>query len=201
MGNGFVGAYASGFQVFDYHTEEAATPITENVQAQDGKRLALVTAQILCAGTLQDVSIMYANGTGSRNTASAAAAIGQALLNVTDAPKSPAGAAAADGDIIAYQVEDGTWEFNVVDSIDASEITLKTNIAIAIESGAKVMIFGIPGDNSRFVLHLVASTLYDENNTLLAWHPYRGEPFYVHNPNATAATFHNNLIFAFIANK
>lgn len=211
---GFVGAYAASFKPFDYHTAAGGTAIDEEVQGKEGLRLALVTMNYLCGATAQDVNIMYANdsvaGSGaSLNTTSALALSGQKVIACTTAPLDPAGNAAAANDIIAFQLTDGTWEFDTVATLAASNITCTNNItgvdagagATAIAAGGKVRIFGIIADGSVFKLHLVAATLYDENNTILAWHPFIGDPFYVSNPNATNDSFQNSLIFAYIANK
>lgn len=215
MGGGFVGAYAAGFLPFDYHTATAATAIDEEVPGIDGLRLALVTMNYLCGSTAHDVNIMYASDVrataGScRNHALAATLSGQKDIICDVTPESPAGVAAAAADIVAFQLTDGTWEFDILTGAQSGDTLSMTNSitgvdgglgATAIAAGAKVNIFGVIADASLFKIHLVLSTLYDENNTILAWHPYIGEPFYVSNPNATAASFQNSLIFAYIANK
>lgn len=214
MAGGFVGAFAESFKPFDYHTENANTAIDEEVQGKAGLRLALVTMNYLCGGTAQDVNIMYASDAvvttgGAVNTAGVVALSGQKDITTTNAPLDPAGNAAAASDIIAFQLTDGTWEFDTITGIVGSVVSMTANItgvdagagATAVAIGGKVRIFGVIADGSLFKLHLVLSTLYDENNTILAWHPFIGDPFYVSNPNATGASFQNSLIFAYVANK
>lgn len=214
---GFTGAYASGFLPFAYHTAAGNTPIDEEVPGLNGQRLALVTMNYLCGATAQNVCIMYASDTNaacaagaSRNQTSAAVTLsGQKDIICLVAPESPAGDVAAASDIIAFQLSDGTWEFDTVASLAGSTITCTNDITgvdaaaggTAMLASAKVMIFGVVADGYYFALHLVAATLYDQNNTILAWHPYVGEPFYVSNPNATNDSFQNSLIFAYIENK
>lgn len=205
MGQGFAGAYFSGFQVFDYHTETQGTAIDEEIQAQNGKRLVLLTVDYLAGSTAQDMNVMFANGDGSRNTMSALAISGQKVANVTDTPLSPAGDAAVSGDIVAFQLTNGLWEFDTIDTVSTKAITMNNNIQgvdsgggeTAIAAGAKFLIFGIVADGSLFKVHLKASTLLQKDNTLLVWHPYKGEPFYVSNPNASNASFQNSLVFGF----
>lgn len=206
-----IGAYISGFEVVDVNTIAFGTPITENIQARDGQRLAFISGAVTCAGTAQVISFMYAKNSGSRNTTSAGAVSGQAHLLCVDNPKDPAGNAAANLDIIAYQLVDGTWEFNIVSSLAVKDITLTSNItgvdagggAAAVAAGAKVMIFGVVADGASLKLNAAASiqnkwgAAAGGGGIVLA-HPYVGEPFYVYNPNATATTSIDFMLFAHI---
>lgn len=194
-----VPAYVYDFFTCDYHTETAGTAITEQIPGKDGKRLALIDGRVTAAGTAHTLSLMYAEGTGSRNTNSALAAAGQAHIITTDAPKDPAGNAAANNDVIAYQCSDGTWEFNLVSSISGNDITLQANLVKACPAGAKVNIFGVVGDNKSFKFAIAASVQnkYGEGR-ICAVHPYFGEPWYVHDGNATAAGSIDQLVFAYI---
>ena len=203
-----IGAYISGFEIVDYHTENAGTAITENIQAQNSKRLALIAAYFTCAATAHDLRFMFARGAGSRNTASAAAVSGQAHILTTDAPKDPAGNATAANDIIAYQLVDGTWEFNVVNALNVKDITLNANItgvdagagAQAVAAGAKVMIFGVVGDASYLTLHGLANVqnAFGGKGAIVLVHPYIGEPFYLYDLNNANAGSLDNLLFAHI---
>lgn len=190
-------AYVYGFVVKDYHTETAGTAIEETIAPIDGARLALKSMHYLAAATAHTASFMYAEGTGSRNTTSAAAAAAQAVINVTDTPLDPAGNAAAASDIVAYQCTDGTWEFNTIASVATKAITHNTNLAKAVASGAKYLIFGVVGDNKSLKVHLTASveTVVPE---LAVVHPYVGEPFYLSINNATNAGFLNSLVMVHI---
>lgn len=189
-------AYVSGFQVFDYHTESAGTTIDEEVQGADGKRLALIGYNYLAAATAHTMSVMYPGGT--RTTTSAAAAASQKVINVTDAPKDPGGNAIAASDIVAYQVSDGTWEFNTVASLSTLAVTHGTNIATAVLSGALYRIFGVVGDGAKFNFGLTASTTSEGYDAIFALAPHKGDPLYVSIDNGTNAGFLNNLIFAYI---
>ena len=179
-----IGAWASGFQPYGYKTATAATPITQGIDALDGKRLAIIGGAYLPAATVHLLQFMYAEDAAafpgsSRNTASAAAAPAQAHLFTTVAPKDPAGNAAATPDVIAYQCTDGTWEWNLVTSISGSDITLTTNIAKAVAAGAKVMILGVAGDLKSFNVNTVASTerLFQEGQIMAK---YFGAVSYTH---------------------
>ena len=134
--SGFVGAYAKSFLTKDYHTEAADTVISEEVPAVNGQRLALISFAYLAAGTAHDVSIMYASDEAaacaagaSRNSALSAAVSGQKDVICTVTPEAPAGAAVANLDNVAYQLTDGSWEFNTAASLASDTITLTTNIA------------------------------------------------------------------------
>ena len=194
-----INAFVHSYLAKDYHTETQGTAIDESVAGQNGKRLALVGVDYLCGSTAQTMNVMHCGSVaGSRNTTSAAAAISQAVINVTTSPTDPAGNATASGDIIAYQVTGGGWEFNTVASLSTLAITMNNNVAIAVLSGAAVRIFGVVGDNYSFVIGLKASTQINYRDTIICQAPFKGDPLYVTNANATAASFQNNLLFAFI---
>jgi len=200
-------AHVYGFVTKDYHTESAATPITENIDPIDGARLALINLEYLAAATAHVASFMYAEGAGSRNTAASAALSGQRNIVCTDAPKDPAGNAAAANDIVAFQLVDGTWEWDTVASISTNTIVCTNNItgvdagagATAIAAGAKVLVFGVVGDNKSQKVSLTASvvTRLGQGNLALV-HPYVGEPWYLSIDNATNAWFVYNLVCAHI---
>jgi hypothetical protein len=136
----------------------------------------------------------------SRNTTSAAAAAAQAVIDVTTTPRDPAGNAAAASDIVAYQCTDGTWEFNTIASVATKAITHNANLAKAVASGAKYLIFGVVGDGACLKLKSTASVQKDwiaYAGPVLV-HPYVGEPFYVTIDNATNAGFLQNALFAHI---
>ena len=195
MSNDF---HVSGYKTFGYHTETAATLIDEAVPGVDNKTLALINFEYLAAATAHDISFMFASGTGTRITITADAAASQKDIVCSVAPKDPAGNATASGDIIAYQLPTGAWEFNTVASLSTLTITLTTNIAVALESGAKVRIFGIVADGSLFNVHAIASvvTTLGGGNVAIV-HPFIGDPFYVSSTNATNAGFLNNMLFAY----
>ena len=202
-----INAFVSSYLGFDYHTETAGTAIDEEVPGQNGKRLALVGVDYLNAATVQTINVMHCGKlAGSRTTASALAVSGQKVINATDAPTDPAGNATASGDIIAFQLTDGTWEFDIVDSLATLAITITNNIqgvdagagATAIAAGGAIRIFGVVGDNYSFVIGLAASVLTHFDDTILAQAPFVGDPLYVTNANATNASFQHNLLFAYI---
>ncbi len=205
-----LGAYNYGFEVCDYHTEIAGTVIDETIQAKNNCRLALLYLAYLCAATAHTISLMYAKDNASyagssRNTTSAAALSGQAVINVTTTPRDPAGNAAAASDIVAYQLTDGTWEFNTIASVATKAITHNANITgvdagaggTAIAAGAKYLIFGVVGDGACLKLKATASVQKEFLNYGLPVlvHPYVGEPFYVTIDNGTNAGFLMNALF------
>jgi len=203
----FIGAYASGFVVKDYHTETAGTTIDEEIPGRNGQRLALVAVDYLAAATAHTLSVLHpGTSAGSRNTTSAAALSGQKVIACTTAPTDPAGNATAANDIIAFQLTDGNWEFDTVASLAGSNITCTNNITgvdagaggTAIASGGRIVIFGVVGDGYCFNVHCTASVVTRYVNTLIAVAPFKGDPLYVTVTNATNAGFLNNLVFAYI---
>jgi len=195
-----VPAYVHAFKTFGYHTETAGTTIDEEVPGRDGERLALISAYVTAAATAHTMYLMYAEGTGSRNTTSAVAAAAQKVVNVTDTPKSPAGDAAAASDIVAYKLAGGTWEFNTIASVATKAITLTNNVGTGgIASGAQFLILGIAGDGANFPLAIPASAQAEFGpGELVVVHPYASEPFYVQDSNGTNAGSIDNLVFAYL---
>ncbi len=201
-----INAFIHSYLAFDYHTETAGTAIDEEVPGQNGKRLALVGFDYLNSTTAHALKVLHCgSAAGSRNTASASAVSGQAVVNVTTTPLDPGGNAAAGSDIVAYQLTDDSWEFNIITSIATKAITLTNNIvgvdsgggAVAIASGAAFRIFGVI-DDANFTFGLPVSVVTHYDDTILCQAPFVGDPLYVSDANATAAGFLNNLLFAYI---
>ena len=194
------GAYISGFVTVDYHTENAGTAITEEIQGQNGKRLALLAYEVVTGSTAHTLLLMYpGTSTGSRNKTSAAASSGQKVINVSNTPLDPAGNAAAQNDIVAYQCTDGSWEFNTIASVSTKAITHSSNLSKAVASGAKYRIFGVAADNSSHQITLTASTTNRNGYVpITAVNPYKGDPWYVYIANATNASKIMNMLFAYI---
>ena len=193
-------AFVHAFKTFGYHAEVADTVIDEEVPGRDGERLALVSAYVTAAATAHTLYLMYAEGTGSRNTTSAVAAAAQKVINVNDTPKSPAGDAAAANDIVAYKTSAGNWFFDTIASVSTKAITMTTNVPTGgIDSGAQFLIFGIVGDGANFPLAIPASAqkIFGPGE-LVVVHPYSGEPFYVSDTNASNAGSIDNLVFAYL---
>lgn len=203
-------AYVQGMLAFGYKSVAFGTIIQQNVPPMTGCRSALLRAKYTAAGTAHTLSILYpatTNGghapaaatlAGSKNTASALAASGQAVINVTSAPKDPAGNATAAGDIIAYQCTDGTWEFNTVASLDTLAITVSANLAKSVALGAKVRIIGILADgyNMQEPCGANATTTIEGEPALIT--PDFDEPCVIQSNNATATGFFLSALFAYI---
>jgi hypothetical protein len=201
-------AHVDSFVTKDYHTEAANTAIDEQINPIDGATLALVDFEYLAAATAHIASFMYAGGaglTGSRNTASVLALSGQKFITCTNAPKDPAGNAAAASDIIAFQLTDGTWEWDTVAALVGSVIECTNNITgvdagaggTAIAAGGKVLIFGVVGDGLSQKVSLTASVVTRLDGLSLV-HPYPGEPWYLSITNITNAGFLYRLVCAHI---
>ena len=205
-------AYVYNFLTHDYHTETAGTVIDEEIPAQDGHRLALLNMEYLAAATAHLASFLYAKDPAatpgsSRNTCTAIVLSGQKDIITVVAPTDPAANPTAASDIIAYQLLDGTWEYNTVASLATNTITLTNNIvgvdagagAAALAAGAKVMIFGIIADGAVLNVSLTASIVNRVGlGQIVLIHPYVGEPFYLSIDNATNAGFLESLLMGYI---
>jgi hypothetical protein len=203
-----LGPYVSGYEICDYHTQNAGTVIDEPIQAQNGKRLALVSLAYLSGATAHNLRFLYAkdaagaaNLGSSRNTVLTAAAVGAATITTVVAPKDTLGNAAAANDICAYQISDDTWEFNIITGIVGSVVSLTAVTVGAVKAGAKFLIFGIAADNTLLRLVSTASveTFWPKGGeSIVLAHPFIGEPFYLSIDNAANAGFLGNAIFAHI---
>ena len=204
-------AYVYGFETKDYHTETAATPIVETIDGRNGERLVLMGLSYLCGTTAHTISLMFAKdhttAGSSRNTAAGATLSGQKDIVCAVAPKDPANNVAAASDIIAFQLTDGTWEWDIVASLAASTITCTNNITgvdagaggVAIAAGGRVMILGIAADGACLVIGCpVSVTTVVGPGELVFQHPYFSEPWYLYDGNGTAAGFLNHAQFAYI---
>jgi len=199
------GPYLSGFEVCDYHTQNANTAIDEAMQAQDGKRLALLSLSYLCAATAHNLRFMFATDAAafpgsSRNKVLTAAAVGAATITTVVAPRDPAGNAAAAADICAYQCTDGTWEFNIITGIVGSVVSLTAVTVKAVAVNAKFMIFGAVADLAyqRLVCTASVENIWGGRGAIVLVHPFIGEPYYLSIDNATNAGFLGNALFGHI---
>ena len=192
-------SFSNGFQIIDYHTETAATTIDEEIQGVDGSRVALTSFDFLCGANAQDISIMHP-GTlaGCRTTVLAGSAAAQKDIICVAAPTDPAGNVAEAGDIIAYQVTGGAWEFNTVASLSSFTITLTNNIAVAIPANGKIRIFGIIADGAIQKIHCLANVVTKGADAIYAANPEFDDPLYVSIDNGTSAGFLNNMLFTYI---
>jgi hypothetical protein len=192
-------AFVLGYETYAGLTESAGTAIEKGIKGNPTGRLALQTLLYTGAGTAHTLSLMYAEGTGSRNTVDGDTSSGQKDVDTVDDPKDPAGNAAASDDVVAYQLKDGSWEFNTVDSVSSKTITLNNNIgAPGIADGAKINIIGAQGDGAEFQLSAEASAQKEFKGEPYLVAPYFGEPLWFHSPNGTDAGTLNEILFAVI---
>ena len=198
-----VDRYVSDIESRGYHTETAATLIQEMIQGEDGRRIALTDLSYTAGATAHSLLFRYpGSAAGCRTTASAAAAAAQKVLNVTDAPVDPAGNPVASGDDIAYQLPDGSWEFNTVASLSTKAITLTNNIAVAVASGARVVVFGVAADlrYQKFAAAASVTTEWSNGGDMVAISPKinRGDPVILESNNATNDGFLNRAVFKYL---
>jgi hypothetical protein len=194
-----ISAFVFGFETYSYQTESSGTAIEQGIKGKPGSKLALLNLLYTGGGTAHTLSLMYAEGTGSRNTVDGETSSGQKDVDTVDDPKDPAGNAAASGDVVAYVLKNGEWEFNSVDSVSSKTITLNNNIGSpGIADGAKINIIGAQGDGAEFQLLGEASAQAEFSGEPYLVHPYEGEPFWFYSPNGTDAGSLDAIVFALI---
>lgn len=194
-----VNYFPFGIKSYGYHTESAGTAIEENIPGGSGRACILYLAYT-GDGTAHTLSVLYADGAGSRNTADGEQESGQKDIVCVDDPKDPAGNAAAADDIVAYQKKNGEWAFSTVDSVASKTITLDDDIeAPGIASGGKINVIGAQGDGAEFQLLAAAS---DQKEFGGDWPvvacPYDGEPMVFHSPNGTNAGQLDNMLVGYL---
>lgn len=194
----FGNAYASDFVMFDYHTESADTAITEEVQGNNGKRLYLVGYEIVSGDTTTQstLSIMYAGGT--RSTVSSHTA-GDSVMVFGDSMFDPGAAICAAGDEIAYQLDNGVWEFNTVSTCDGGDsVTFDTAVVGTITSGSRAVVFGVVGDGACFNIAATVSAATTRGyDGIYARAPHKGDPMMTSYSNVEEAGKVNNLVFGY----
>jgi len=192
-------AYVKGFFDVDFHTENAGTAITEEIPGRDGARLALIGYEIVTGATAHTLNIMYPGLlAGCRNTVDGDAASGQKVIDVVTAPTDPAGNAVANNDIVAYETEDGSWEFNIVASLSTKAITHQNNLAKNVKDGARYFVFGVTADNAKKVISLAADTTNKNAGSIFAIAPFMGDPLYLYIANGTNASQIMYMLWAYI---
>lgn len=194
-----INAFVYGFETYSNKSETANTDITQEIKGKPGSRLALLNLLYTTTGTAHTLYLIYADGEGSRNTVDGDTDSGQKVVDVVDTPKDPAGNAAGSGDVVAYLLKNGEWEFNTIDSVSTKEITLNDDIGSpGIADGAKFNILGASGDGAEFVFEVGASEQAEFKGEPYVVHPYVGEPFWFRSGNATDAGSIDNMLFALI---
>ncbi|AWM38711.1 hypothetical protein GobsT_30980 [Gemmata obscuriglobus] len=123
-------------------TQSAGTRIRYLIQPNRNGR-ARVTKCVYTAGATAH-PLTFARPLG-RTTASAAAAAGQAVINLTSDP-GPSGNGIAANDLLAIRETDGVTRLYTVQSVSALAITLTSNLVAGAAAGAKVWNFGLVTD-------------------------------------------------------
>ena len=155
---------------------------TENfvlVEPVTGLRLVIARLTILCSTTAQTLTIMKPS---AKVKASAAALASQKVLDISADPGSIAA-----NDYCVVRLADGTFQLNMVASVDSLEITFTDNFTAAIDLGADVFFMGTSSDgHAQYVI--TASTENEWESEIGAFVSNDiGYPIVIHTTNATVA--------------
>lgn len=211
------------FNVGDRITANAGTVFYANVlpYAPDGLKMSSGTK---AKGRLRVNNFVYTTGATAHDvkflrplnyaTLSAAAASGQAVVNLTDDPgiystnykyklsngvypSQVADNGIAANDLCLLQLADGSWQRLVVSSVSTLAITMTGNLAGAALAGGLLYFFGINTDNDpatgeeQFTHEVPASQtpykLQAESGVFNVLH--QGDPALFYSPNGTNAGF------------
>lgn len=129
-----------------------------------------------------------------KTTASAAAAAGQAVINLTADP-GPTGNPIAANDLLAIRETDGVTRLYTVSSVATLAITLTGNLTAGAAAGASVWTFGVIGDTDPVIgtAHpslggtASATTTYEEREGGLFASHLKDSPILFQSNNATVA--------------
>lgn len=153
-----------------------------------------VTTLVYTAGaTAHTLTVMRPFG---QTTLTAAAASGQAVINIAADVQAPSAAGAlAANDYVVLELSDGTFQTAIVSSVSTLAITLTANLNAAMLSGAYVWVFGVAADHTgnTYALAANATTTLDEtfNDRPTGWGFVESlrnyEPILFHSNNATDA--------------
>lgn len=141
-------------------------------------------------------------------TASANAASGQAVVNVTANP-GPAGNALAANDWLAIRhAVDGITRVYQVSSISSLAVTLTGNLAVAVTASDKIWMFGVAADTDprTGAAHVAlaaganATTTYTDDNAGVVASIGKDEPILLQSSNATNAGTINLVTACYTAN-
>lgn len=141
-----------------------------------------------------------------RTTASAAAASGQAVINLTADP-GVSGNLIAANDLLAIRETDGVTRLYTVSSVSTLQITLTSNLTAGAAAGAKVWNFGVTGDTNpadgaahpAFALASGAATTFTDDNGFVATFA-TDDPLLLSINNATNAGTLNQFSWGYTIN-
>lgn len=196
---------AYGGNVFGTLTATAGTVINLLIPPRRGAVTRVPQVRYTAGATAHTLTALRSLG---RTKASAAAATGQAVVNVTANP-GPSGNALAANDWVAIRHSaDGITRLYRVSSITALAVTMTVNFAVAVAPGDDVWMMGAAGDTDprigaahpAFALASGATTTLADDTTGVACSHAQDEPVLLQVDNATNAGTLNLATSAYTAN-
>lgn len=140
-----------------------------------------------------------------RTTLNADAAAGQAVIVVTKALLDGGGQALAANDLLCVKQPNGEWVLVTASSVSADglTITLTANLALAVKYGARVVMYGVPGDTIHATMQYNSGTSTTKDfpataipGSLVAGNAHN-DPVVFDSDNGTAAGTLEDLQFAY----
>lgn len=169
-------------------SQTAGTAIVRTIPPMRNMFTHLAGFRYTAQGTAHVVTVMRPFGS---STLSAAAASGQAVVNITaDAQAGTGGGALAANDYVVIEKPDGTYHTGVVSSVSTLAVTLTANVpAGGFSSGAVIWFFGVAADHTdaQFNGYASATTPYADRIGGVRGTTKKYEPLIIYSPNATAA--------------
>lgn len=179
-------------------TETAATRIRVLVPGDPHGFTYLSFLRYTVSTTAHTLTMMRGQ---THSKAAAAAAAAAVEIVVEDAMLDAAGNALAASDLVAIELDDGSWHLGIVDTsgwtAGTKTITLTSGTAIpagrSVLAGAAVISYGVAGDSGHANYQLATGTSATVNYPAvanagpLAKSPQRNSPIIIDSDNATAA--------------
>lgn len=159
------------------------------------------TVRVTAAGTAHTLTMLRPLG---RTTASAVAAISQAVVNLTAQPQSGNNVAANDLIAIRHSA-DGVTRLYTVSSVSSLAITMTGNFTVAIAAGDDVWFFGVIGDTDPLIgsahptlpIPASATTVYQDTIGGVVASHLPDQPILLQSNNATATGAIEHVAYAY----
>lgn len=139
-----------GSKAYGAISAAAGTVINRLVEPMRNAATVVATFEIQIGVTNQVLTVMRPLGS---TTIAAAAAAGQAVINLTADPGSWSARrivsnGIAGSDYVVYRCSDGTYVLDTVSSVATLAVTLSTNLPLDVVAGAPLWFFGVANDTN-----------------------------------------------------
>lgn len=133
----------------------AAATVVQNVDGQDGRRIAVRAFGATCGSVATSLHFMVVQGTTTTN---GAVASGATTLVPTAKTITNGGGALAALDHLCLLMDNGVYHFTTVVSMGVSTVEITDALVDTMADGKAIWGFGVEGDNGHMAFGLTANT-------------------------------------------